>query len=196
MKNRLRSKSTASEVTCQINTTPTLKNIPPVPINYYFFGFLGCVIFLLSSCSEYNAYVENKRRENFDKHFEAFQKLEHMQREDIKILSGMTFERVVGPVGTKVSEVRLKEYRRLMKLAGIERFIYISSEPKKRMVEYNENSELIDSGYVYMENPPSVYFKSFSECKPIMPSDSCYVLLRENWYMYNYRYRLEQDNAK
>lgn len=45
MKNRLRSKSTALEVTRQINTTPTLKKIPPVPINDYFFGLLACAFF-------------------------------------------------------------------------------------------------------------------------------------------------------
>lgn len=108
----------------------------------------------------------------------------------------MILEREVGPVGTKVSGVRLKEYRRLMKLAGIELFMYFSEEPKKRKVIFNESIDVAGLGVVYMEYPPPMYFKNFSECRPIMPSQSCYILLRKNWYMFSERYTLDQENAK
>ena len=61
------------------------------------------------------------------------------------------------------------------------------------MVRFYEDIDIVDSGYVYMEYPPPKFFNKRSECKPIMPSQSCYILLRKNWYMFSEKYRLEQE---
>ena len=143
----------------------------------------------MTSCSKYQDYKESQRRDRFNKNFGTFQKLEQMQREDISTVGHVSINRDLG----NLSKTRLSEYRKLMKQAGIEYFGYISEEPKKRMVRFHEDINIADSGYVYMEYPPPKFFRRFSECEPIMPSQSCYILLRKNWYMFSEKYRLPQE---
>lgn len=151
------------------------------------------ILLTTSSCSQYMDYKENQRREHFNKNFEAFQKLEQMQREDVSLISGISFKKVYGYIDRSISEARLSEYRKLMKQAGLEYFGYVTDEPKKRMVRFYEDIDIFDFGYVYMEYPSPRFFNKLSECEPIMPSQSCYILLRKNWYMFSEKYQLKQE---
>ena len=163
-------------------------------------AFILAILFVVTACADY----EKNTRENFNKNFDAFQKLEQMQREDIKVLSSVRLidehpvefaynKGLLEKVAIKnFSNERWNEYRKLLKQAGVDYFSYVSDEPKKRMVRFGE-LEYVEHGYVYMEFPPIKFFNSYKECKPILPSNSCYIYLRKNWYMYSERYRLKQE---
>ena len=146
----------------------------------------------MTSCSKYQDYRENQRRDNFNKNFDAFQKLEGMQREDKNLIYAIHFDKVYEMTSSeKIKIERVAIYRIFMKRAGLKGFGYIAEEPKKRMVRFYD-TDSVDSGYVYMEHPPPKFFRKFSECEPIMPTHSCYILLRKNWYMFQEWARLEQ----
>ena len=53
-------------------------------ISYF---LLGMLLLNMTSCSQYRDYRESLRRDNFNKNFDAFQKLEQMQRKDIKVFA-------------------------------------------------------------------------------------------------------------
>lgn len=142
----------------------------------------------LSQCSQCVDYKESERKEFFNKNFEVFAKLEKTQREDMRLVGHVSINRDYG----NLSEARLGEYRKLMKQAGLEYFGHFIDEPEKRIVRFYEDIEIVDSGYVYMEYPPPKFFNNLSECKPIKPTESCYILLKENWYWFSERYRLKQ----
>lgn len=162
---------------------------------------------------------EKERRENFDKNYEAFAKLEEMQRQD-KNIYFVSIERFGSFKGTEkdacskykqnnvehdfcyefkhdqgLSSERFIQYKNLLNQANLYQIVYQFDEPKKRHLRFHQ-AGLNDSGYTYMEYPPPKYFNSFKECKPIMPSNSCFVYLRKNWYMYRENFRLEQESAK
>ena len=147
--------------------------------------------------------------ENFNQNFEAFQKLEQMQREDIHTgLLGVSVDRqngfpiykngVIESYLKQVSDKRWSEYQKLLAQASLVGFDYMSDEPKKRMLRfYSIYTVEYDNGYVYMEYPPPKYSNSmYSKCERIRPTESCYQLLRKNWYHFYERSRLEQKDAK
>ena len=160
----------------------------------FLYGILSMILLTTNSCSQYMDYKENQHKENFNKNFEIFQKLEQMQREDIKLISGVSLDKVFAyPDSKKLSQKRIEKYRNLMRQIEIESFEHITEEPEKRMVRFYAHKERVDYGYVYMEYPPPRFFNKLSECEPIMPSQSCYILLRKNWYIFSERYRLKQE---
>jgi hypothetical protein len=197
-------------------------------LNRIFYGFLVLVILTMTSCEQYEDYRESQYKEEFNKNYVFFEKLERMQREDINVFAisatrtvsfkeakglkeaidnGHTYKQnnidrqknvdshkfdyeFKGNEG--LTNERWSEYKKLLKQAGLEHFVYTYDRPDKRQVWFFEKDKN-DSGYVYMEYEPPEYFNSYSECKPIMPSQSCYILLRKNWYMFSERYRLEQE---
>ena len=124
---------------------------------------LGILLLNMTSCSKYQDYRENQRRDNFNKNFEVFQKLEKMQREDIRRVGHVSINRDFG----NLSKARLNEYRELMKQAGLEYFGYVSEEPKKRMVRFYQDIDIVDSGYVYMEYPPPNFLISVLNVSPL-----------------------------
>ncbi|MEQ1544563.1 hypothetical protein [Methyloglobulus sp.] len=137
---------------------------------------------------------EWRMRHNFNQHFAAFQKLEQMQRENIEVYYiGHENEHYEN---SRLGEERYSEYKKLLGKANLDHIIYINDEPKKRMVRFQEVRSLDAGGYVYMEYPPPKIFNSFKECKPIMPSESCFILLQKNWYLYSEKFRMEQPDAK
>lgn len=181
-------------------------------ISYF---LLGMLLLNMTSCSQYRDYRESLRRDNFNKNFDAFQKLEQMQRKDIKVFSisindFKSFKRVKTNCPTfknnnieyescyqftsklGITANRFNEYKRLLSQAGMVQLIYQHDKPNKRQVWFHAEGEN-DSGYVYMEYPPPKFFRKFSECEPIMPTHSCYVLLSKNWYMFQEWARLEQE---
>ena len=91
-----------------------------------------------------------------------------------------------------LTKEKWSEYKNLLARAGFVNLIYEYDRPDKRQVWFNPEN-INNSGYVYMEYPPPIFFQSYKDCKPIMPSESCYIFLRENWYLYWERFRLEQD---
>ena len=193
-----------------------------------FYGFLVIAILTMTSCEQFMDYREKQYKEEFNKNYLFFEKLERMQREDKNIFAisatrtvsfkeasglkeaidnGYTYkqnniDRNKNAFSHKfhyefkenegLTNERWNEYKKALKQANLEHFIYQYDRPDKRQVWFYEKDKN-DSGYVYMEYAPPKYFNSFSECKPIMPSQSCYILLRKNWYMFSERYRLEQD---
>ena len=173
--------------------------------------------FLLSlvSCSQYQDYQENQRRDNFNKNFDAFQKLEQMQRKDINVFAisinefksykeienncptykkdNVEYEFCYEFISNQgITPERWGEYKKLLGQVNIFQLVYQYDAPNKRQVWFYAEDEN-DSGYVYMEYPPPRFFRKFSECEPIMPTHSCYVLLRKNWYMFQEWARLEQE---
>lgn len=182
---------------------------------FILFVLLSFLILSMTSCSKYKDYRENQRRENFKKNFEAFAKLEQMQREDIHVfavsINGFnSFKEIKNNCPTYknnnieyefcyeftnnqgVTNKRWNDYKKLLMQANEFQLIYQFDKPNKRQLWFHAESEN-DSGYVYMEYPPPKFFKKFSECQPIMPSHSCYILLRKNWYMFYEWSRLKQE---
>lgn len=141
----------------------------------------------------WNGPLEWRMRHNFNQHFAAFEKLEQMQREDIHTYFVGHPENNAPHSG--LTEERWAEYLKLLDEANIDFLLYTFTEPKKRRVEFLE-AGANDWGYVYMKYPPPKFFNSFKECVPIMPSESCYILLRSNWYLFTEHARLEQTDAK
>ncbi len=143
----------------------------------------------------WGSHWEERARENFNEHFPVFEKLEQMQHEDIHAFfighprEGAAF------AGRGLSKERWAEYLKLLDEANLSYMIYVNDEPKKRMVRFHDDLKG-DGGYVYMEYPPPKFFNSFEKCEPIMPSESCYIVLRKNWYLFTENYRLEQTDAK
>ena len=171
------------------------------------------LIFVSTACSQYMDYRERERKAFFDKNFEAFQKLEQMQRKDINVfaisINGFSsYKKIKDNCSTYsnnieygcyefkgnqgVTNERWNEYKKLLTQANVFQLIYQYDKPNKRQVWFHAEGEN-DSGYVYMEYPPPKFFRKFSECEPIMPTHSCYVLLRKNWYMFQEWARLEQE---
>ena len=147
-------------------------------------------------------------KDNFNQNFEAFQKLEQMQREDIHTgLRGVSVDSensspiyksgVIESYRKYVSDERWSEYKKLLAQANLNAFSYIWDEPKKRMLRfYTIYTTESNTGYVYMEYPPPKSSNSVYKCNKIMPSESCYTFLRKNWYVFGERYKLEQKDAK
>lgn len=152
---------------------------------------LGIVSILLLY-REWRGPWEDRARDNFNKHFSAFEKLERMQREDIHTFY-IGGDKNAGHA--RLSQKRREEYLRLLDEAHLSFMIYGFDEPKKRMVRFYEEGAH-GYGYVYMEYPPPKFFNTFDECEPIMPSRSCFIVLRKNWYLYDELFRLEQTDAK
>ena len=165
-------------------------------------------------------------KDNFNQNFEAFQKLEQMQREDMQhgdinlgalgndafvsfkelkvdACSSYRYNDIeykycyVTYKNTGITNERWSEYKKLLAQANLNAFSYIWDEPKKRMVRfYTIYTTESNTGYVYMEYPPPKSSNSVYKCNKIMPSESCYTFLRKNWYVFGERYKLEQKDAK
>ena len=183
----------------------------------------------ITSCSRHDlAYWDNQRKDNFNRNFESFQKLEQMQREDLNVFSIstnrlMSFKEADGlkeaiangysykqnnidrhknvethkfhykfQENTGLTNERWDEYKKLLERADLRQLVYEYDRPDKRQVFFYHGTDN-DLGYLYSEFPPPVYFNNISECKPIMPSQSCFILLRKNWYIFYEKFRLEQD---
>ena len=73
----------------------------------FLYGILSMILLTTNSCSQYMDYKENQHKENFNKNFEIFQKLEQMQREDIKLISGVSLDKVFAyPDSEKLSQIK------------------------------------------------------------------------------------------
>ncbi len=176
---------------------------------------LSILILTMTSCSQYKDYRENQSRENFNKNFEAFSKLEQMQRDDINVfaisVNGFkSFKKIKSNCpayknnnieyefcykftsNQGITDERWSDYKKLLMRANEFQMIYQYDKPIKRQVWFHSKAEN-DSGYVYMEYPPPKFFKKSSECQPIMPSQSCYIVLRKNWYMFSEKFALKQE---
>jgi hypothetical protein len=149
------------------------------------FRLVACVlvisVLLITACSQKP--TEKELRAQFFEHKTEINMLLKMQHEDSKVIRiAPTFTRLSNDwswprkeIG--FSEKRWDEYRHLFILAKINNCL----QKEKESVAF-----LVDRwrGFIYFKKPPHDIRKSFEECHMVKKSDTCFVPVDGNWYLF------------
>lgn len=152
---------------------------------------------LLSSCTLYLDYQDNEMREQFSQHFDTFEQLVVMHKQDEKFsVIDPKWTQIDLPANAKsefegrnvgLEESRWSVYKQLFIEAGIRdglrrHYLLGKNEPISLFFLKGWGS----FGYAYKEKEPAKVFNSFKECREIAFDEKyrCYVFLKKNWYMY------------